>query len=91
MSDAARRPIARTAAVVLEHPRLSAPVARWPLDRAVPQVALVVLMLLAFVALAFAIADREPECHVGATDRDPVRRRVRFDRPKRPGGAHGIG
>jgi LysM repeat protein len=54
MSDAARRPIARTAAVVLEHPRLSAPVARWPLDRAVPQVALVVLMLLAFVALAVA-------------------------------------
>lgn len=54
VADAARRPIARTSALVLEHPRLSAPSARWPLDRAVSQVALVVLMVVAFGALAVA-------------------------------------
>jgi hypothetical protein len=54
VADAARRPIARTSTLVLEHPRLSAPSARWPLDRAVSQVALVVLMVVAFGALAVA-------------------------------------
>jgi LysM domain len=53
-ADAARRPVGRTTAVVLEHPRLSAPQARWPIDRALSQVALVGLMLLAFVAVAVA-------------------------------------
>jgi LysM repeat protein len=54
VADAARRPIARTSAVVLEHPRLSAPTARWPLDRGLSQVVLVVLMVLAFAAVAVA-------------------------------------
>jgi hypothetical protein len=53
-ADAARRPVARSTALILEHPRLSAPVARWPLDRAGSQVALVALMAVAFLALAFA-------------------------------------
>jgi LysM repeat protein len=53
-ADAARRPIGRTTAIVLEHPRLSAPVARWPIDRAISQVALVGLMILAFAAVAVA-------------------------------------
>jgi LysM repeat protein len=53
-ADAARRPVARGTALILEHPRLSAPVARWPLDRAGSQVALVALMVVAFLALAFA-------------------------------------
>jgi LysM repeat protein len=53
-ADAARRPIARTSVVVLEHPRLSAPRARWPVDRAAPQAALVGLMIVAFIALAVA-------------------------------------
>jgi LysM repeat protein len=54
VADAARRPIARTSPVVLEQPRLSAPTARWPLDRAVSQAALVALMIVAFVAVAIA-------------------------------------
>jgi LysM repeat protein len=53
-ADAARRPIARTSVLVLEHPRLSAPRARWPVDRAAPQAALVGLMIVAFIALAVA-------------------------------------
>jgi LysM repeat protein len=53
-ADAARRPIARTSALILEHPRLSAPRARWPVDRAVSQVALIGLLIVAFVALAIA-------------------------------------
>jgi len=53
-ADAARRPIARGSALILEHPRLSAPTARWPLDRAMSQVALVALMIVAFVAVAIA-------------------------------------
>jgi LysM repeat protein len=54
VADAARRPVARTSAVVLEHPRLSAPSARWPLDRGLSQAVLVVLMVLAFAAVAVA-------------------------------------
>ena len=54
VADATRRPIARTSPVVLERPRLSAPTARWPLDRAVSQAALVILMVIAFVAVAVA-------------------------------------
>lgn len=53
-ADAARRPIARGSALILEHPRLSAPTARWPLDRAMSQAALVALMVVAFVAVAIA-------------------------------------
>lgn len=53
-ADAARRPIARSSALILEHPRLSAPRARWPVDRAVSQIALVGLLVVAFVALAIA-------------------------------------
>jgi LysM repeat protein len=54
VADASRRPIARTSAVILEHARLSAPIARWPLDRGLSQVVLVVLMVLAFAAVAVA-------------------------------------
>lgn len=53
-ADAARRPIARGSALILERPRLSAPAARWPLDRAMSQAALVALMVVAFVAVAIA-------------------------------------
>jgi phosphate transport system substrate-binding protein len=53
-ADAARRPIARSSTLILEHPRLSAPTARWPVDRAVSQVLLVGLMVVAFGALAIA-------------------------------------
>jgi LysM repeat protein len=53
-ADAARRPIARGSALILERPRLSAPTARWPLDRAMSQAALVALMVVAFVAVAIA-------------------------------------
>jgi hypothetical protein len=53
-ADAARRPIARGSVLILEHPRLSAPTARWPLDRAMSQAALVALMVVAFVAVAIA-------------------------------------
>jgi hypothetical protein len=53
-ADAARRPIARGSALILEHPRLSAPTARWPLDRAMSQAALVALMVVAFGAVAIA-------------------------------------
>jgi LysM repeat protein len=52
VADAARRPVARTAAVVLERPRFALPTTRWPLDRALTQVVLVALMVLAFGALA---------------------------------------
>ena len=50
-ADAARRPLARTAPLILEQPRLSAPAARWPLDRALSQVALIALMVGAFGVL----------------------------------------
>jgi LysM repeat protein len=53
-ADASRRPIARSTPLVLEHHRLPAAQARWPLDRAMSQVALVVLMILAFGAVAVA-------------------------------------
>ena len=53
-ADAARRPIARGSALILERPRLSGPTARWPLDRAMSQAALVALMVVAFVAVAIA-------------------------------------
>lgn len=54
VADAARRPIARTAVVVLERPRFSVPTTRWPLDRALTQVVLVGLMILAFGAVAIS-------------------------------------
>lgn len=53
-ADAARRPVARSSALILEHPRLSAPSARWPVNRAISQVALVGLMVVAVLALAIA-------------------------------------
>jgi LysM repeat protein len=52
VADASRRPLARTAAVVLERPRFGGITSRWPLDRAWSQIALVVLMILAFGAVA---------------------------------------
>jgi hypothetical protein len=52
VADASRRPVARTAAVVLERPRFTMPTTRWPLDRALTQAALIGLMVLAFGAVA---------------------------------------
>lgn len=53
-ADAARRPIARTAPLILEQPRLSAPTTRWPLDRAITQMALIGLMVVAFGVVVFS-------------------------------------
>ena len=53
-ADAARRPMARTAPLILEQPRLSAPAARWPLDRALTQIALIGLMVVAFAVVVFS-------------------------------------
>jgi LysM repeat protein len=52
--EAARRPVARSATVILEAPRLTSPRVAWPLDRAVSQAALVGLMLVAFALVAIA-------------------------------------
>ena len=71
-ADAARRPVARSSALILEHPRLSAPKARWPVDRAMSQVALVGLMVVAIVAVAIArLAGRRQR----RSSRHPRRRR----------------
>ena len=54
-AEAARRPVARSAPVLLEQPRLVAsPRAGWPLDRALTQAALVGLMLVAFALVVIA-------------------------------------
>jgi LysM repeat protein len=53
--EAARRPVARSAPVILEQPRLLSPRVSWPLDRGLSQVALVGLMV---VALAFVLVAR---------------------------------
>jgi LysM repeat protein len=52
--EAARRPVARSATVILEPPRLTSPRIAWPLDRAVSQAALVGLMIVAFALVAMA-------------------------------------
>ena len=52
--EAARRPVARSATVILEPPRITSPRVAWPLDRAVSQAALVGLMLVAFALVAIA-------------------------------------
>jgi LysM domain len=54
LADGARRPVARTTPLILEHPRLTAPQARWPFDRTLSQLALVILMIAAFAAVAIA-------------------------------------
>jgi LysM repeat protein len=53
-ADRRRRPIARTAPIVLESPRLVDGAVRIPLERGPGQLALVALMVLAFVIVAFA-------------------------------------
>jgi LysM repeat protein len=52
--ESARRPVARSTPVILEQPRLIDTRAAWPLDRAVSQVALVGLMVLAFALVVIA-------------------------------------
>jgi hypothetical protein len=52
--DAARRPIARTAPILLERPRLVEQAVRLPFDRGPGQLALVVLMIVAFGVVAIA-------------------------------------
>jgi LysM repeat protein len=53
-ADAARRPLARTAPVVLEPPRLVDQAVRLQFERAPGQVALIALMALAFIVVAVA-------------------------------------
>jgi hypothetical protein len=53
-ADRRRRPIARTAPIVLEAPRLVDGAVRIPLERGPGQLALVALMILAFAIVAFA-------------------------------------
>jgi len=53
-ADETRRPLPRTAAVLLEPPRLIDQVTRLQLDRAPGQVALVALMVVAFVVVALS-------------------------------------
>ncbi len=50
--DAARRPLARTAPILLERPSLVEQAVRLPFDRAPAQLALVALMVLAFAVVA---------------------------------------
>jgi LysM repeat protein len=52
--ESARRPLARSASIILEQPRLTTPSVSWPLDRAVSQAALVGLMILAFSLVLIA-------------------------------------
>jgi LysM repeat protein len=52
--DAARRPIARTAPILLEQPRLVEQAVRLPFDRGPGQLALVALMIVAFTVVAIA-------------------------------------
>jgi len=52
--DAGRRPIARTAPILLEQPRLVEQAVRLPFDRGPGQLALVTLMILAFTVVAIA-------------------------------------
>jgi LysM repeat protein len=52
--DARRRPIARTAPILLEQPRLVEQAIRLQFDRGAGQLALVVLMVLAFTVVAIA-------------------------------------
>ena len=80
-ADAARRPVARSSALILEHPRLSAPRARWPVDRAMSQVALVGLMVVAFLAVAFARFSG-PEAAAVATSPSPVAARTASPTPR---------
>jgi hypothetical protein len=54
VADAARRPLARTAPVVLEQPRFQPPSTSWPFDRGLSQAVLIGLMVLAFAAVAIA-------------------------------------
>jgi LysM repeat protein len=52
--ESSRRPVARSAPIILEQPRLGSTSIAWPLDRAVSQVALVGLMVVAFALVAIA-------------------------------------
>jgi hypothetical protein len=52
--ESARRPVARSTPVILEQPSLISTRASWPLDRAIPQVALVGLMVVAFALVVIA-------------------------------------
>jgi LysM repeat protein len=52
--EAARRPVARSAPVILEQPRLLSPGVSWPLDRGLSQVAVVGLMVVALVVVLVA-------------------------------------
>jgi len=53
-ADRARRPVPRTAPILLEPPRLLDQVSRLPIDRAPGQLALVALMVVAFAIVALS-------------------------------------
>jgi hypothetical protein len=53
-ADRRRRPLARTAPILLEQPRLVEQAIRFPFDRAPSQLALIGLMVLAFAVVALA-------------------------------------
>lgn len=54
VADAARRPLARTAPIILEQPRFQPPTTSWPFDRGISQAVLIGLMVLAFAAVAIS-------------------------------------
>jgi LysM repeat protein len=76
--EAARRPVARSATVILEPPRITSPRVAWPLDRAVSQAALVGLMVVAFALVAIA---RLSAGNVGATSSPSPAASVAFVAP----------
>ncbi|MFL5779130.1 MAG: LysM peptidoglycan-binding domain-containing protein, partial [Chloroflexota bacterium] len=64
-ADASRRPIPRTAPILLEPPRLLDRAARFQLDRAPGQLALVALMVLAFAIVVLSRISAAPETAAG--------------------------
>lgn len=82
--DAARRPLARTSAIVLQQPRFMAPVARWPLDRALSQAALVALLVLAFAVVAVArLTSSDGGAAIGSPSASPTASAPATPRPTR--------
>ena len=65
-ADASRRPIPRTAPILLEPPRLLDQAARFQLDRAPGQLALVALMVLAFAIVVLSRISSPSEAASGA-------------------------
>ena len=72
--DAARRPIARTAPILLEQPRLVEQAVRLSFDRGPGQLALVALMILAFTVVAITrLSTGSPTASASAAPSDIAR------------------